>query len=132
MTSLGCGCSSNIGSINARFPLASGVDRRAAKAAINNLAKAVKELRPKNIRDITAEPGLVATDLRLGGGEVAAEPGSPADKSPDRFTRHDEVPHLVAVLAGDRCAHRVTMDGATVPTPYRSVTVGPTRLRASI
>jgi NAD(P)-dependent dehydrogenase (short-subunit alcohol dehydrogenase family) len=134
MLANGSGVIVNIGSINARLPLPMVTDYSAAKAAFNNLAKALSiEFGPKNIRINSVDPGPVATDFWTGTGGVADVLGSASGKSADevttefasnsltgRFTKPEEVADLVVMLASDRCANMlgsgVTIDGGMVPT----------------
>jgi NAD(P)-dependent dehydrogenase (short-subunit alcohol dehydrogenase family) len=134
MLANGSGAIVNIGSINARLPLPMVTDYSAAKAAFNNLAKALSiEFGPKNIRINTIDPGPVATPFWTDSGGVADLLGSASGKSADevttefaansptgRFTRPEEVADLVMLLASDRCANMlgsgVTIDGGMVPT----------------
>jgi NAD(P)-dependent dehydrogenase (short-subunit alcohol dehydrogenase family) len=130
----GAGVIVNVGSVNSRLPLPMVTDYSAAKAAFNNLAKALsKEFGPQNIRVNTVDPGPVATDFWLGRDGVGALLGGPSGKSAEqvteefasgtvsgRFTRPDEVADMVMMLASDRCANMmgagVTVDGGMVPT----------------
>jgi NAD(P)-dependent dehydrogenase (short-subunit alcohol dehydrogenase family) len=134
MLANGAGAIVNIGSINARLPLPMVTDYSAAKAAFNNLAKALSiEFGPKNIRINTIDPGPVATEFWTGPGGVGDLLGSASGKSADevttefasnsptgRFTKPEEVADLVMLLASDRCANMlgsgVTIDGGMVPT----------------
>lgn len=134
MVANGGGVIVNVGSINGRLPLPMVTDYSAAKAAFNNLAKALsKEFGPQNIRVNTVDPGPVATDFWAGRDGVASVLGDASGKSPDevtqefasnsitgRFTRPDEVADLVMMLASDRFANMmgagVTIDGGMVPT----------------
>jgi len=134
MVANGGGVIVNVGSINGRLRLPMVTDYSAAKAAFNNLAKALsKEFGPQNIRVNTVDPGPVATDFWAGRDGVASVLGDASGKSPDevtqefasnsitgRFTRPDEVADLVMMLASDRFANMmgagVTIDGGMVPT----------------
>ncbi|OBB89121.1 3-oxoacyl-ACP reductase [Mycobacterium colombiense] len=134
MLANGRGVIVNVGSVNARLPLPMVVDYSAAKAAFNNLAKALsKEFGPQNIRVNTVDPGPVATDFWAGRDGVAVKLGDASGKSPEqviaefgsnaltgRFTSPGEVADLVMMLASDRFANMmgagVTIDGGMVPT----------------
>jgi NAD(P)-dependent dehydrogenase (short-subunit alcohol dehydrogenase family) len=134
MVANGAGVIVNIGSINGRLPLPMVTDYSAAKAAFNNLAKALsKEFGPQHIRVNTVDPGPVATEFWTGSEGVANVLGGASGKSAEevttefasnsltgRFTRPDEVADLVMMLASDRCANMmgagVTIDGGMVPT----------------
>jgi NAD(P)-dependent dehydrogenase (short-subunit alcohol dehydrogenase family) len=65
-------------------------DYSAAKAAFNNLAKALsKEFGPQNIRINTIDPGPVATDFWLASDGVAAKLAGPSAARRGRRPGHD-------------------------------------------
>ncbi|MDA0181930.1 SDR family oxidoreductase [Solirubrobacter phytolaccae] len=126
----------NVGSVNAFFQPDGGViDYGAAKAALQNVAKALsQELAPKGIRINSVSPGPVATDLWLGEHGVAATIAAASGGKPEdvhaqmiaggmptgRFSTPEEVATLVALLASPRTAN-VTgsdylIDGGLVKT----------------
>jgi NAD(P)-dependent dehydrogenase (short-subunit alcohol dehydrogenase family) len=124
----------NIGSVNARLPDPMVVDYSAAKAAFDNLGKALsKEFGKNGIRVNTIDPGPVGTDLWLGAGGVATQLASANNTSAEdvvrstaantvtgRFTTPEEVADLAVVLASDRFANitgaNVVIDGGMIPT----------------
>ncbi|MCB0940366.1 MAG: SDR family oxidoreductase [Mycobacterium sp.] len=124
----------NIGSVNARLPDPMVVDYSAAKAAFDNLGKALsKEFGKNGIRVNTIDPGPVGTDLWLGADGVATRLASANAMSADdvvsaaaantvtgRFTTPEEVADLALVLASDRFANitgaNIVIDGGMIPT----------------
>jgi NAD(P)-dependent dehydrogenase (short-subunit alcohol dehydrogenase family) len=134
MLEQGSGAIVNVGSVNAELPDPMVLDYSAAKAALHAFAKGLsKEVGPRGVRVNTVCPGPVATDLWLGesgvaksvGGATGATPeqvaqGAAAATATGRFSRPEEVAHLVVLLAGDATAN-VTgsffrIDGGLVPT----------------
>lgn len=134
MLAAGRGSVVTVGSVNAFLPDPSVVDYGAAKAALDNVCKALsKEVGPRGIRVTWVDPGPVATDLWLGAGGVADTVAGAAGGSPDdvasaavagtatgRFTRPEEVGALVAMLASGRVGNvtgaGITVDGGLVTT----------------
>ena len=134
MIGAGGGVIVNIGSVNARLPDPMVVDYSAAKAAFDNLGKALsKEFGKNGIRVNTIDPGPVGTDLWLGADGVASQLASANDSTPEdivesfaasvatgRFTTPEEVADLALVLASDRFANitgaNVVIDGGLIPT----------------
>lgn len=124
----------NIGSVNARLPDPMVVDYSAAKAAFDNLGKALsKEFGKNGIRVNTIDPGPVGTDLWLGADGVASQLAAANDSTPEdivqsfaasvvtgRFTTPEEVADLALVLASDRFSNitgaNVVIDGGMIPT----------------
>jgi NAD(P)-dependent dehydrogenase (short-subunit alcohol dehydrogenase family) len=124
----------NIGSVNARLPDPMVVDYSAAKAAFDNLGKALsKEFGKNGIRVNTIDPGPVRTDLWLGADGVATQLATANDSTPEdivesfaagfptgRFTTPEEVADLALVLASDRFANitgaNMVIDGGMIPT----------------
>jgi NAD(P)-dependent dehydrogenase (short-subunit alcohol dehydrogenase family) len=86
------------------------------------MAKALsKEVGPHGIRVVTVDPGPVATNLWLGYGGVAnIAAGAAAGTETERFTRPEEVAHLLVMLASDRVSNLtgtdVVIDGGMVQT----------------
>ena len=101
-----------IGSINGRLPLPMVTDCSAAKAAFNNLAKALsKKAGPPNVRVNMVDPGPVATHFWADRDGVASVLGDASGKTAEqvtaefasnsltgRFTRPDEVADRVMML----------------------------------
>lgn len=124
----------NVVSVNAALPDPGVLDYGAAKAALENVGKALsREVGPFGIRVNGIDPGPVATDLWLGSGGVAetlaaAGGGTPteiadaavAGSSTRRFTQPREVAELVSLLAGDRVPNltgaAIRIDGGLTPT----------------
>ena len=110
------------------------IDYSASKAALTNFCKSLsKEFGPKGIRVNTVSPGPVATDLWLGekgvASTIAGAKGGQADAVTKqaaasmvtgRFTRPEEVAHLVLTLASDRTGNVVgadfVIDGGLITT----------------
>jgi len=77
-----------IGSINGRLPLPMVTDCSAAKAAFNNLAKALsKKAGPPNVRVNMVDPGPVATHFWADRDGWRACSATPAVKRPNRSPR---------------------------------------------
>ncbi|GGL87609.1 SDR family NAD(P)-dependent oxidoreductase [Nakamurella endophytica] len=121
-----------VASVNATLPDPTVIDYGAAKAALVNFSKALsKEVGPRGVRVNTVSPGPVATDLWLGADGVAETLAASTGLDPTavaaqavsgsatgRFTRPEEVAHLVVVLAGPRAGNvtgtDVIIDGGLV------------------
>ncbi|MCD2195727.1 SDR family oxidoreductase [Actinomycetospora endophytica] len=134
MLAAGRGAIVTVGSVNAFLPDPAVIDYGAAKAALDNVCKAVsKEVGPRGVRVTWVDPGPVATDLWLGAGGVADTVAGAAGQSPDdvasaavagtatgRFTRPEEVAALVVLLASGRAGNvtgtGITVDGGLVAT----------------
>ncbi|WP_406832894.1 oxidoreductase [Pedococcus sp. KACC 23699] len=121
-------------SVNAALPDPGVIDYSAAKAALRSFTKSLsKELGPAGVRVNTVSPGPVATALWLGAGgvaetvakargldPVAVQQAAVAGTPTGRFTRPEEVAHLVlylsSPLAGNVTGADVLIDGGMVTT----------------
>jgi NAD(P)-dependent dehydrogenase (short-subunit alcohol dehydrogenase family) len=130
----GAGAIVTVSSVNAFLPDPLVIDYSASKAALTNFCKSLsKEFGPKGIRVNTVSPGPVATDLWLGekgvASTIAGAKGGQADAVTKqaaasmvtgRFTRPEEVAHLVLTLASDRTGNVVgadfVIDGGLITT----------------